>query len=181
MIRLLNAPQTDHECITTAQQNLWEHLSRQHQHTADLPSEVLDADSVLGVRVRSAHLHLELWVKQQHKVDPAVVSVHVHQEGIFHHQPAPRPAETELMVTDAVQALDPMTSRPLEDGSLPKTSRHMLHIKALTCNVSPLSSSQDVYLQAFGSKIGDEGESADGEELQLEEKQMRKRHHTLFI
>lgn len=58
-------------------------------NTADLPSEVLDADSIFGVCVGTAHFHFELWVKQQHKVDPAVVSVHIHQEGVFHHQPAP--------------------------------------------------------------------------------------------
>lgn len=56
--------------------------------TADLPSEVLNADSVSGVCISTAHFHFELWVKQQHKVDLAVVSVHIHQEGIFHHQPA---------------------------------------------------------------------------------------------
>lgn len=90
--------------------------------SADLPSEVLDADSIFGVSVSTAHFHFELRVKQQHKVDPAVVSVHIHQEGVFHHQPAARPAETELMMANAVQALDPVAPRPLEDGSLPETS-----------------------------------------------------------
>lgn len=42
------------------------------------------------------------------------------------------------MMANAVQALDPVTPRPLEDGPL----------------------------QAFGSEISDEGESTDREELQ---------------
>lgn len=79
------------------------------KHIADLPSEVLDADSIFSVCVSTAYFHFELWVKQQHKVDATVVSTHVQQEGVFHHQPAARPAETELMMTDAVQALDPVT------------------------------------------------------------------------
>lgn len=98
-------------------------------NTADLPSEVLDADSVFGVRVGAAHLHFELGVKQQHKVDPAVVSVHVHQEGVFHNQPASRPAKAELMMADAVQALDPVAARPLKDRPLPETSRQVLFMK----------------------------------------------------
>lgn len=88
---------------------------------ADLPSEVVKAHSISGVCVRTAHFHFELRVKQKHKVDPAVVSVHVHQEGVLHNQPAARPAKAELMMTDAVQALDPVASRPLEDGSFPET------------------------------------------------------------
>lgn len=58
------------------------------QHTADLPSEVLKADSVFGVCIGTPHFHFELWVKQQHKVDVAMVSVHIHQERVFDHQPA---------------------------------------------------------------------------------------------
>lgn len=96
---------------------------------ADLPSEVLDADSVFGVCVGAAHLHFELGVKQQHKVDPAVVSVHVHQEGVFHNQPASRPAKAELMMANAVQALDPVAARPLKDRPLPETSRQVLCMK----------------------------------------------------
>lgn len=98
-------------------------------NTADLPGEVLDADSVFGVCVGAAHLHFELGVKQQHKVDPAVVSVHVHQEGVFHNQPASRPAKAELMMADAVQALDPVAARPLKDRPLPETSRQVLCMK----------------------------------------------------
>lgn len=64
------------------------------KQTADPPSEVLEADSISGVCVNAAHFHFELWVEQQHKVDLAVVSVHIHQEGVFNHQPAARPAET---------------------------------------------------------------------------------------
>lgn len=78
--------------------------------SAGVPGEVLDADAIFGVCEGTAHFHIELRVKQQHKVNSAVVSVHIHEEGVFHHQPAPRPAETELMVADAVQALDPMAS-----------------------------------------------------------------------
>lgn len=89
----------------------------QHHHRSldpapeiDPPCEVLDADSIFSVGVRSAHFHVELGVEEQHKVDVAVVSVHVHQEGVFDHQPPTRPAEAELVVTDAVQTLDPVTS-----------------------------------------------------------------------
>lgn len=76
--------------------------------SADLPSEVLDAHAISGVCVGTAHFHFELLVKEQHKVDASVVPVHVHQEGVLHHQPAPRPAEAEAMMTNAVQALDPV-------------------------------------------------------------------------
>lgn len=54
----------------------------------DLPGEVLQADSVFGVCVSMAHSNFELWVKQQNEVDPPFVSVHIHQERVFHHQPA---------------------------------------------------------------------------------------------
>lgn len=57
-----------------------------------------------------ADLHLELWVKQQHKVDLAVIPAHIDEEGVFHHQPAVRPAETEPMVAKAVQTLDVVTT-----------------------------------------------------------------------
>lgn len=57
-------------------------------NTADLPGKVLNANSVFGVCKSTTHFHFELWVKQQHKVDVAIVSVHIHQEGVFHHQPA---------------------------------------------------------------------------------------------
>lgn len=95
-------------------------------NTVDLPSEVLNAHSILGVCEGAAHLHVELWVKKQHKVDPAVVSVHVHEEGVLHHQPAPRPAETQLVVADAVQTLDPVAARPLENGPFPDRCGHTL-------------------------------------------------------
>ena len=75
-----------------------------------LPGEVLDADAILGVCVCTAHLNFELGVKQQGEADHTVLPVKVEQEGVLHHQPAPRPAEAELVVTDAVQTLDTVTS-----------------------------------------------------------------------
>lgn len=57
--------------------------------SAELPSEVLKADSIFGVCVGTAHFHFELLVKEEHKVYASIVSVHIHQEGVFHHQPAP--------------------------------------------------------------------------------------------
>lgn len=56
--------------------------------SAKLPREVLKTHSVFGVCVSAAHFHFELLVKEQHKVDAPIVSVHVHQEGVLHHQPA---------------------------------------------------------------------------------------------
>lgn len=107
----------------------------------DVPGEVLDAHAVLGVGEGAAHLHVELRVKQQHKVDSTVVSVHVHEEGVLHHQPAARPAEAQLVVADAVQALDPVTPRPFENGSFPdrqgkrKGHNSLLHVMPSLKNV----------------------------------------------
>lgn len=69
---------------------------------SDVPSEVVKADSVFRVCVSTAYFHFELGIKQQHKVDVAVVSVHIHQEGLLHNQPPAGPAEEELMMTSAV-------------------------------------------------------------------------------
>lgn len=44
---------------------------------------------------------------------------HVEQKRVLDHKPALRPAETELMVAEAVEAMDPMTSRPLQNKPLP--------------------------------------------------------------
>lgn len=91
--------------------------------SAELPSEVLKAHSIFGVCVGAAHFHFELLVEKQHKVYVSIVSVHVHQEGVFHHQPAPWPAEAETMMTNTVQALDPVAPWSLENGPLPETQR----------------------------------------------------------
>lgn len=91
--------------------------------SAALPRKVLKADAIFGVCVGTAHFHCELLVKEQHKVDVSINSVHVHQEGVFHHQPAPGPAEAEAMMPDTVQALDPVAPRSLEYGPLPETQR----------------------------------------------------------
>lgn len=137
-------------------------------NTADLPGEVLDAHSILGVSEGAAHLHFELRVEQQHKVDPAVVSVHVHQEGVFYHQPAPRPAEAQLVVADAVQALDPVATRPLENGPFPDARGHILKnlVRASLMLLFSKLFGNDC-LQSLGSKVSDKGQSSDRKELQL--------------
>lgn len=66
----------DHTCFTTRACC----AAKVSVHTADLPIEVLKADSVLGACVSTAHFDDELGVKQQHKVDAATVLVHIHQE-----------------------------------------------------------------------------------------------------
>lgn len=81
---------------------MWITLELPWLESAELPSEVLKADSIFGVCVGTAHFHFELLVKEQHKVYASIVSVHIHEEGVFHHQPASGPAEAELVVTNAV-------------------------------------------------------------------------------
>lgn len=43
---------------------------------------------------------------------------HVQKERILHHQPAPRPAEAELMVSDTVEPQDAVTPRSFHNISL---------------------------------------------------------------
>lgn len=139
----------------------------------DPPGEVLDAHSVLGVCEGAAHLHLELRVKEQHKVDPAVVSVHVHEEGVLDHQPAPRPAEAQLVVADAVQALDPVATRPLENGSFPERRGHMSREGERTSlfHTFPPNVLGSGSLQSLGSEVRDKGQSSNRKKLQLKHRE----------
>lgn len=70
------------------------------------------------------------------------------------------------MMTDAVQALDPVTPRPLEDGSLSEIKSRSVS-EHRHSPVAPKTNSYEVCLQAFGSKVSDKGEGAHREEFQL--------------
>ena len=82
----------------------------QPQQQNGLPCVVFEAHPVFRVGVGAAHFDLELGVEEQDEGDDPVVAVHVQQEGVLDHQPAARPAEAQLVVADAVQALDTMTA-----------------------------------------------------------------------
>ena len=101
---------------------------------------------MLCVGVRVAHFDLELGVKEQDEGDDPVVAVHVQQERVLDHQPPPGPAVAELVVPDAVQALDAMTAGPLEDGPLPGTKDKY--------SETPHTNSLSSILVCFGYKHG---------------------------
>ena len=144
------------------------------KHKADIPGKILNAESMFCVCVSTAHLHFELGVEQQHKVDVGIATVHIHQEGVFHHQPAVWPAETKSVMANAVQTLDPVTAWPLDNGSLPEANPHRQHneplhaFSILHSYFYPHTHLDRVFsLQALGSQISDEGERTDREKFQL--------------
>lgn len=97
-----------------------------------------------------ANFHTELWVKQQHKVDSAIIPAHIHEERVFHHQPALRPAETELMMAKAVQTLNAVTTWPLVNRPLPKKEKPQMSRMNRRDQVSHLG--QPLWLKCFAYK-----------------------------